>query len=124
MKWFKNIKTKQELRVKYRELCKQYHPDVNHNTDGTEMKEINAEYDDLIKVLPSEKTPESTTNNGGESSTDNAPDIYRVIIEKIISIPDIQIEIIGCWLWVGGMQRRSYMRQPWRQIICGRRFMI
>lgn len=102
MKWFKVIKTKQELRVKYRELCKQYHPDVNHNTDGAEMKEINAEYDDLIKVLPSEKTPESTTNNGGESSTDNAPDIYRVIIEKIISIPDIQIEIIGCWLWVSG----------------------
>lgn len=94
MKWFKNIKTKQELRVKYRELCKQYHPDVNHNTDGTEMKEINAEYDDLIKVLPSEKTSESTTNN--------APDIYRVIIEKIISIPDIQIEIIGSWLWVTG----------------------
>lgn len=102
MKWFKNIKTRQELRKKYRELCKQFHPDVNPNTDGTEMKEINSEYDGLIKVLPSEKTSESTTNNGGESSTDNAPDIYRVIIEKIISIPDIQIEIIGTWLWVSG----------------------
>lgn len=102
MKWFNNIKTKQELRKRYRELCKQYHPDVNPHTDGTEMKEINSEYDDLIKVLPSEKTSESTTNNAGESSTDNAPDIYRVIIEKIISIPDIQIEIIGTWLWVSG----------------------
>ena len=52
--------------------------------------------------MPSEKTSEYATNNAGESSTDNAPDIYRVIIEKIISIPDIQIEIIGTWLWVSG----------------------
>ena len=102
MKWFKNIKTMQELRVKYRELCKQYHPDVNHNTDGSEMKEINAEYDELIKFMPAEKTPESKADNPQESNTENAPDIYRVIIEKIISIPDIQIEIIGTWLWVSG----------------------
>lgn len=99
MKWFNNIKTKQELRVKYRELCKKYHPDVNHKTDGSEMKEINSEYDELIKVMPVEKTPEYKADNDHEY---NAPDIYRVIIEKIISIPDIQIEIIGSWLWVSG----------------------
>lgn len=102
MKWFKNIKTKQELRKRYRELCKQYHPDVNSDTDGTEMKEINSEYDELIKFLPSEKTTEPPADNTHESTADNAPDIYRVIIEKIISIPDIQIEIIGTWLWVSG----------------------
>lgn len=102
MKWFKNIKTRQELRVKYRELCKQFHPDVNHNTDGSEMKEINAEYDELIKFMPAEKTPESKADNPQESNTENAPDIYRIIIEKIISIPNIEIEIIGSWLWVSG----------------------
>ena len=37
MKWFKNIKTRQELRKKYRDLCKQFHPDVNPNTDGSEV---------------------------------------------------------------------------------------
>lgn len=102
MKWFKNIKTKQDLRKRYRELCKQYHPDVNPHTDGSEMKEINSEYDELIKVMPSGKTPESKADNPQESNPDNATDIYRVIIEKIISIPDIKIEIIGSWLWVSG----------------------
>lgn len=102
MKWFKSVKTKQDLRKRYRELCKQYHPDVNPHTDGTEMKEINSEYDELIKFLPSEKTTESKADNPQESNAENAPDIYRVIIEKIISIPDIQIEIIGTWLWVSG----------------------
>ena len=49
-KWFKDVKTIEELRKKYRELLKLYHPD-NENGSVKITQEINAEYDHLFSVL-------------------------------------------------------------------------
>ena len=42
--------TKQKLTRKYREMCKKYHPDVNHENNAEEMmQKINKSYD-LLKI--------------------------------------------------------------------------
>ena len=45
--YFNGCTTKDELKTKYRELVKKYHPDINPNIDDKYIKEINAEYDKL-----------------------------------------------------------------------------
>ena len=52
-KWFAGVKTIEELRKRYRELLKQYHPD-NENGSVEATQEINAEYDRLFSILSHE----------------------------------------------------------------------
>ena len=50
MKYFKDVNTLEELRRQYKELLKKYHPD-NPQGSTAATQEINAEYDQLFKVL-------------------------------------------------------------------------
>lgn len=52
-KWFKGVTTVEELRKKYRELLKRYHPD---NPEGSVeiTQEINSKYDRVFAVLSRE----------------------------------------------------------------------
>ena len=75
-KYFKDVNTLEELRRQYRDLLKKYHPDnANGSTEATQ--EINAEYDKLFKVL-------------------------KEVLQQIITFEGINIEIVGCWIWVDG----------------------
>ena len=51
IKWFNGLNTKEELKQQYRELAKQYHPDINKDVSDDSMKEINAEYDALYTLV-------------------------------------------------------------------------
>lgn len=51
-KWFAGVTTIEELRKRYRELLKQFHPD--NGGDEETMKTINIEYDKLFDVLNKE----------------------------------------------------------------------
>lgn len=49
-KWFAGVKTVEELRKRYRELLKMYHPD-NMNGSVEITQEINAEFDVVASIL-------------------------------------------------------------------------
>lgn len=53
-KYFEDVKSIEELRQRYRELLKKYHPD-NEGGSVEITQEINAEYDRLFEVLSKEK---------------------------------------------------------------------
>lgn len=53
MKYFAEVKTVEELRKRYRELLKKYHPD-NENGSVEVTQEINAKYDRLFATLSQE----------------------------------------------------------------------
>ena len=61
MKWFKGIKTIEELRKMYRELLKEHHPDNGGNV--SDMQEINSEYDVLFKRISASYSEEKTADN-------------------------------------------------------------
>lgn len=100
-KFFEGIKTVQELRAKYKELLKQYHPD--NGGDLETMQQINAEYDKLFKVLPKGDAEETgSTANAGKTSGDGMTDAMRVVLERLAGLAGITIEICGSWIWVSG----------------------
>lgn len=107
MAYFKNVNTLEELRKQYKELLKQYHPDnANGSTEATQ--EINAEYDRLFKVLKNKHESKQTSTDGAKADFNankydfEADEKLREVMQKIINFTNINIEVVGCWLWVDG----------------------
>ena len=108
-KYFSNVNTLEELRKQYRDLLKKYHPDnVNGSTEATQ--EINAEYDRLFKMLKDRHESKATDGSQGNDKSDYNNMKYdfsedaklREVLQKIINFDGINIEIVGCWIWVDG----------------------
>ena len=105
-KYFAGVKTVEELRKKYRELLKKYHPD-NDGGSVEVTQEINAEYDALFAILSKESKPdgESTAYDGKAEN-----EAFKAVINDIIHI-NADIEIIGSWVWVhGGYEYRELLK--------------
>lgn len=107
MTYFRNVNTLEELRKQYKELLKQYHPDnANGSTEATQ--EINAEYDRLFKQLKNKHESKQTSTDGAKADFNankydfEADEKLREVLQKIINFANINIEIVGCWLWVDG----------------------
>lgn len=107
--YFKDVKTLEELRKQYRDLLKKFHPDnANGSTEATQ--EINAEYDRLFKVLKDRHESKSAGNTEDRNKTDFNKMKYdfaedqklKEVLQQIISFEGINIEIVGCWIWVDG----------------------
>ena len=105
MTYFRNINTLEELRKQYKELLKKYHPDnANGSTEATQQ--INAEYEQMFKILKN-KHESTNTNDTQANYSDNMYDwendkALREVLEKIIHFSNITIEIVGNWIWISG----------------------
>lgn len=88
MEYFENVKTIEELRKRYRELLKVYHPD-NKNGSLEITKEINKEYDILFTRLNNKNEIKYTQEDDEE---------FRIILNEIINF-NMTVEIIGSWIW-------------------------
>jgi len=92
--YFLNITTAEELKSAYRNLAKQYHPDINKESEALEiMKVINAEYEFLAQELKNER---------GYTETQKQANDFILIINQLLKQKDIEVEIVGTWLWVRG----------------------
>lgn len=93
MKWFANVGTVEELRKKYRELLKKYHPDNGGSVEV--MQEVNAEYDRLFAILSKENKTEEESSTDDEKAENEA---FKAILNEITGF-DMEIELIGNWIW-------------------------
>ncbi|MGX5742718.1 J domain-containing protein [Bacillus toyonensis] len=84
MKFFQNVSTLEQLKKEYKRLAKVHHPDCGGNHES--FIALKNEYDELFKRL----------NKGDEKI-----DTFKNIIDSI-SKYNIDIEIIGTWIWVTG----------------------
>jgi len=99
MKYFNNCKTKEEARKLYCVLAKQYHPDITGNDDAREIIQmINDEYE----FFCAKKMKEDNFTSEETEIWMQYDGAYRILIEKLIIIPAINIEIVGTWVWVTG----------------------
>lgn len=100
MKWFKDVKSIEELKRVYKKLAMQHHPDVCG--DDVAMKEINREYDLLFPQLKDvHENVNGETYRSNTASTETAEE-FKEIINALIHLDGITIEVIGSWLWVTG----------------------
>lgn len=98
MKYFTNCETLEELKKEYKKLAMANHPDMGG--DEETMKVINAEYDKVfaqVKNIHRNKDGETYTKENTETASE-----FKDIIEKLIKMNGIEIEIIGCFIWVSG----------------------
>lgn len=88
----KQFETIDDLRKEYRKLAMSMHPDKGGNSE--DMKILNSEYDYLIKNF----------NKGSKQfEQEYATNVaYKDILDKLINISDIEIEIVGSWIWISG----------------------
>ena len=104
MKWFKEVKSLDELRKLYRKLVVKYHPDNGGSAES--MQEINAEYDILFKKLKEGYEKSEAYQNATErqkQAYDSAKDQkLRDMVVKLSKYPGLIIELCGVWLWVYG----------------------
>ena len=99
MKWFNPVpKTLEELKRQYRTLAMKHHPDCGGNT--ADMQSINAEYDTLFEQLKTVHT--IATGDTYTANTNETPEQFKNIINRLIVLDGISIEIIGSWVWVTG----------------------
>ena len=96
--WFAGVDDVQSLRIRYKELLKKYHPD--NGGDVGIMQEINAEYDRISADMS--RARHTGESSGEEEQRDFDADVAcREMLEAIMGL-DIQIEIIGTWIWCFG----------------------
>ncbi|MEY8413586.1 hypothetical protein AALB51_20420 [Lachnospiraceae bacterium 62-26] len=108
MKWFDKSKlhTVAELRAEYKRLLVKYHPDNGGKV--SDMQEINSEYGALYAILTQKKSADEESSTEQESAADEA---FREVLEKIINY-DIEIQIIGDWIWCfNSYQYRSQLKE-------------
>ena len=104
-RWFRGISKIEELRKRYRELLKPYHPDNGGNEET--MKEINLEYDRVFADL-SRFSSNSGQCTGEEQKAEN--EAFKSVMEQIAHI-NATVEVIGSWLWVhGGYEYRELLK--------------
>lgn len=97
-KYFAGVKTLEELRNKYRDLLKANHPDNGGSEEIT--KEINTQYEKAFDLLKAGANLEDEKTAIKWSEAEDAA--IREALYKIIHLENINIEVVGCWIWVDG----------------------
>lgn len=101
MKHFQNIKTLEELKSAYKKLAFKYHPDICHEPNATEiMQEINNEYDQMFAMV--NRTHKNFKGEYYTKDTNEMPNEFRDIIEKLIKLKGLVVDCCGSWLWISG----------------------
>ena len=102
MKYFFNIQTAEELKSEYKKLAIKFHPD--NGGDAEQFKAMQAEFTTLFNVLKNvhAKKDGTTWEATGEYATSETPEEFMNIIEKLMFIPDLNVELCGSWIWVSG----------------------
>lgn len=103
-KYFKDVRTLQDLKKAYKKVAVKLHPDNNGGRDA-EFKEMQAEYDRLYQKLyhtKAQTTKDKTTNKKASyEDIKKESDLFKDIIDKLIHF-NVNIDIVGTWLWVYG----------------------
>lgn len=93
----RNIQSLDQLKKEYYKLAKKHHPDAGGSEAA--FKALQAEYEEL-------------TNNylkyGNFTNKEKQVEVeiderYMAVVNEIMRIPGIDVEIVGSWIWVGGL---------------------
>lgn len=95
MSYFNNVNSLEDLKKEYRKLVFIHHPD--RGGDTTSMQELNYKYEKLFEQLKYKHN----TDNPNRQTTETS-DQFIGILEQLNKFINIEIEIIGNWLWVSG----------------------
>lgn len=90
-RFFDSCTTLEEVKKKYRDLAKLYHPDKGGDLET--MQKLNAEYD---KIINSGKFEFKNKTEHEEAIK------YKDLIAQLVVLDGLIIEVIGYWVWLSG----------------------
>lgn len=99
-KWFRDCKTCEEGKQLYHELAKRFHPD-NGGT-GEELKEIISEFKLWFEKFKNIHTNKEGKTYTAKQETSETAEQFIDIINNLSTIPSIDVEMCGDWLWITG----------------------
>ena len=100
MMYFKDCKTAEDVKARFKDLAKKLHPDCGG--DAEEFKKMMSEYEKAFDRLKNvHATAEGQTYESKKASQQTAQQ-FADIITKIIFCEGLHIEICGTWIWVTG----------------------
>lgn len=106
IKWFKNCQTAESIKERYKNLVKQYHPDVSNYDSTAEMQEINAEFEEVFNKY--KNFHESVDGKiyhedvKEEAGNPNEAREFMEIINSLAGCDGIKIQLVGRWIWLEG----------------------
>lgn len=95
MNFFQGFTTVEEIKKVYRDLARQYHPDLGGDTET--MKLVNNQYHAALKG-------QNGVQNEGRTYKYNNK-VEQEIMDKIaelLKLPELEVSLIGYWIWVQG----------------------
>jgi hypothetical protein len=99
-KWFRDCKTAEEGKTLYRELAKKFHPD--NGASGEELKEIILEFKRWYEQFKNVHTDKDGKTYTSKKATTQTAEEFIDIINNLSTIPGIEVELCGDWLWITG----------------------
>ena len=98
MTYFTNCKTAEELKKAYYKAAAKLHPD--NGGDAEQFKAMQAEYEKMFERLKNIHT--TASGETYKKETEETPEQFAEIINKVIFMDGVTIEIIGSWIWLSG----------------------
>lgn len=95
-KYFKEVTNQSELRSKFKELCKQLHPDC-----GGSQKDFVAMMKEYKQLLVSLANSDNKSQWAAKEEAKKASE-YADLIVQLQKLAGIVIEQCGSWLWLSG----------------------
>ena len=95
----KNYLVFEDLKKDYMQLAKELHPDNNEGKTTAEFQILQNEFEEIAKNIYNKHYDK---NNNIYTSSEEYCENFKNIINDIIKYNDINITIIGRWLWVSG----------------------
>ena len=77
-----------------------HHPDKGGNT--ATMQAIKNEYDDLFPKLKDVHKDREGKTYTAKKRTQETPEHFKIIIDELMTMENIIVEIIGCFIWITG----------------------
>ena len=95
---FAKATTAEEVKAIYKKLAMKYHPD--RGGDVEIMKAVNSLYDEYFERL--KHVHKTKDGKRYEKATNETSSMFKDIIDKLLRMNGVEIEIIGCSIWVSG----------------------
>lgn len=104
LKWFKTAHSIEEVKRIYRQLCKEYHPDIHGAATEEMMKEINAEYERAFNHFKNihESAEDSTKTYKAKTETTETAAEFMNIINALIKCEGLGFKWASkkkAWYW-------------------------